>query len=204
MSSAILDNPFIKAMNMVGGKVRRLGHLDQLLRALEYHKQYFVLPVDALDMTAYYGADDPDGDCSMGMAASADGCAALHPWFRDRGLTMYCPPGADFFEYVPQYRDKRGAEAVAEFFGITPEERRWIFDADSYDVEDAREIMIHMVSLRIRDVMGSYLGEMQRGKNQGARLGRVGERRHRSASGTFYTCGCLAVPGLLCVPLSRQ
>lgn len=114
------------------------------------------LPVDAFDMTSYYGPDDPDGDPDLGMAVDAGGLAALHPWFQERGLTMKHGDERDYFSYVPHYAGKEGSEAIAAFFGITDEEQRYVFDGFSYGLEDPRDIAIRMVSSRIRSLIDVY------------------------------------------------
>lgn len=130
--------------------------LDLVICCFAFQRRCLTLPVDAFDMTSYYGADDPDGDPAMGMAADAAGCAALHPWFQERGLTMKHGDVRDYFSYAPCYGGKESSEAIAAFFGITDEEQRYVFDGSSYGLEDPRDITIRMVSSRIRSLIDLY------------------------------------------------
>lgn len=135
---------------------KTLQLLDLMLCSFAFQKACLTLSVDAFDMTSYYGADDPDGDTDLGMAADAAGFAALHPWFQERGLTMKHGDERDYFSYVPYYDGKEGPEAIAAFFGITDEEQRYVFQGSSYGLEDPRDITIRMVSSRIRTLIDVY------------------------------------------------
>lgn len=137
-----------------------LQRLDLVLCSFAFQKRCLTLPVDAFDMTSYYGADDPDGDPDLGMAADAAGVAALHPWFQERGLGMKHGDERDFFSYVPHYAGRDGSEAIAAFFGITADEQRYVFQAAEYGVEDPRDITLRMVSSRIRTVIDAYRRRM--------------------------------------------
>ena len=91
-----------------------------------------------------------------GYAACALGSAALHPWFRRRGLKILDGE-------VPAYRGRIAIEAAMKFFGITVREADRLFIPENYDMDVIRR---PSVIKRVNEVIIEYGGEPYRTRPQ--------------------------------------
>lgn len=89
--------------------------------------------------------------------ACACGHACNIPSFKRAGLHLEL-----FYEYTNEsiyslmYKGDKDFDAAASFFGISIEESLELFDPDSYNVEDFREIKPEVVSSKIFKLLKNY------------------------------------------------
>lgn len=171
----------------------RLERLSQLLKVTKLQKKAYAKR-EAAKLNGTYAFFDMDfwfikvnekyvkeGFCSS--AACVLGSAALHPWFKKRGLHVELFKMEDMEDIggaphgVPlnrtklmrncwgekvnfsirhgnvKYRGKENIEAAEDFFGISYEEAQWLFDPASYGEE---HISPTRVIKHIEDVIAHY------------------------------------------------
>jgi len=108
----------------------RLERLNKLIEVVSLHVGKRGKPVKLNGVERKW--DMTRWDC--GTATCALGSAALHPWFKRRGLKMR----NDILLYIPVYVDTSGNyhsgyDAGMKFFGITVSESHWLFWSSTYD-----------------------------------------------------------------------
>lgn len=104
-------------------------HIHRLLRLADILDS---VPKDRFDIKRWRS--------SCGTVECAIGHAANDDYFKELGLTLDSPPeyptGAYSEGFTPRFKEKRGINAVADLFGITPSDAEYLFVGESYDTPE--------------------------------------------------------------------
>lgn len=106
------------------------------------------------NMEYWFNGDSLDNIC--GTSACAAGTAALHPWFKERGLNLRRAAGQWVITYPPGFESgfdysELDYDALDLFFDFPDEEDVWfLFDPGRYPTSD---ISVHDIINRIDELL---------------------------------------------------
>lgn len=125
---------------------RYLRKLASLLEDMPKTGKKLALPVKKFDMEYWY-----ENSAGCGSTACAFGVAALHPYFRSKGLKTSdetsIENGVMCYSTDPVYKGEHYFAAAAKFFELTDTEAQYLFSSDAYGIRKGPKT----VAKRLRD-----------------------------------------------------